>query len=137
MPLSQTDRISALILAKNINNKAQLFDMRGDLGDYVRRLNETEMFSIGELAEISKLSEWKIRKLIPKESRIVSHSGVKPRHIDHLIRMIVSKDFARKHLPYLIKEDVPLGAISRITGISKRTLENWRRKYEEGSVARP
>jgi hypothetical protein len=127
MALSDLERMSALMLAQSIHRTHQLLDIKGELGVYIYRLNRYQIFSIGEIADFAKLSEYKVRQAIPQESAVIARSGVHARHLDHLIRMVGDPKFAKIHLKTLLEDGAKINALSRITGIPLSTLNNWKR----------
>ena len=100
MVLSQVDRMSAVILAKTIANTHSLLDMKGDLAAYIRRLYKYRLFTVGEISEIAGVSEYRVHQAIYGEEEFRARSGVKSRHLDHLIRMVGSQSFAKLHTKF-------------------------------------
>lgn len=128
MVLSQVDRMSAVILAKTIANTHSLLDMKGDLAAYIRRLYKYRLFTVGEISEIAGVSEYMVHQAIYGEEEFRARSGVKPRHLDHLIRMVGSHSFARLHTKSLIDDGATFSALSRVTGISESSLRRYARE---------
>lgn len=128
MDSSPVDRMSAVILAKSIYTNRSLLDMRDEIAAYVRRLYKYKLFTIGEISEIADISEYKVRQAISGEEEFKAKSGVKGRHLDHLVRMVGSPSFARLHIKSLIKDGATIAAISRVTGIPESSLRRWARE---------
>ena len=128
MVLSQVDRMSAVILAKTIANTHSLLDMKGDLAAYIRRLYKYRLFTVGEISEIAGVSEYRVHQAIYGEEEFRARSGVKSRHLDHLIRMVGSQSFAKLHTKSLIDDGATFSALSRVTGISESSLRRYARE---------
>ena len=128
MPLSPVDRMSAVILAKTIATTHTLLDMKGELQGYVRRLYKYGIFTVAEIGEMANVSEYIIRKAIAGEEEFRAKAGVKPRHLDHLIRMIGSPAFAKLHVRSLLDDGATISALVRVTGISESSLRRWSRE---------
>lgn len=128
MPLSPVDRMSAVILAKTIATTHTLLDMKGELQGYVRRLYKYGLFTVAEIGEMANVSEYIIRKAIAGEEEFRAKAGVKPRHLDHLIRMIGSPAFAKLHVRSLLDDGATISALVRVTGISESSLRRWSRE---------
>lgn len=128
MPLSPVDRMSAVILAKTIATNHTLLDMKGELQGYVRRLYKYGLFTVAEIGEMANVSEYIIRKAIAGEEEFRAKAGVKPRHLDHLIRMIGSPAFAKLHVKSLLDDGATISALVRVTGISESSLRRWARE---------
>lgn len=128
MASSQVNRISGVILARTIANTHEILEMKGDLNTYVRRLHNYKLFTVSELAEISGISEYLVRQAIRGEEEFRARSGVAVRHLDHLIRMVGSHDFAKKHTKALVKDGATIAALSRVSGISESSLRRWARE---------
>lgn len=128
MPLSPVDRMSAVILAKTIATTHTLLDMKGELQGYVRRLYKYGIFTVAEIGEMANVSEYIIRKAIAGEEEFRAKAGVKPRHLDHLIRMIGSPAFAKLHVRSLLDDGATISALVRVTGISESSLRRWARE---------
>lgn len=128
MPLSPVDRMSAVILAKTIATTHTLLDMKGELQGYVRRLYKYGLFTVAEIGEMANVSEYIIRKAIAGEEEFRAKAGVKPRHLDHLIRMIGSPAFAKLHVRSLLDDGATISALVRVTGISESSLRRWARE---------
>lgn len=125
MDSSQVDRMSAVILAKTITTTHALLDMKGDLTGYIRRLYKYRIFTVAEISDIAKISEYRVRQAISGEEEFRARSGVKARHLDHLIRMIGSTEFAKLHTKALVEDGATIAAISRVSGISESSLRRW------------
>lgn len=125
MDSSQVDRMSAVILAKTIASTRLLLDMKGDIGAYVRRLYKYRIFTVAEIAEISGLSEYKVRQAIAGEEEFRAKTGVKARHLDHLVRMIGSPAFAKLHVKSLINDGATFAGLARVSGIAESSLRRW------------
>lgn len=130
MPLSQVDRMSAVVLAKTIASSRAVLDIKGELPNYVRRLHKYKMFSIMEICDIAKLSEYKVRKAIQGMPEFKAKAGIKPSHLDHLLRMIGSPEFTKLHINHLIKDGATFAGIARVTGTSETTLRRWAEREE-------
>lgn len=128
MLLSPVDRMSAVILAKTIATNHSLLDMKGDLQGYTRRLYKYKLFTVSEISEISGVSEYIVRKAIAGEEEFRAKAGVKPRHLDHLIRMIGSPAFAKLHVKFLVEDGATISALSRVTGLAESSLHRWLRE---------
>lgn len=128
MPLSPVDRMSAVILAKTIATTHTLLDMKGELQGYVRRLYKYGLFTVAEIGEMANVSEYIIRKAIAGEEEFRAKAGIKPRHLDHLIRMIGSPAFAKLHVRSLLDDGASISALVRVTGISESSLRRWARE---------
>ena len=128
MDSSQIDRMSAVILAKTIANNSMMLDSKGELADYVRRLYRYKLFTVSEIAEISDISEYKVRQALVGEPEFRARSGVYSRHLDHLIRMIGSHDFAKLHVKALVEDNATISGLSRVSGISESNLRRWVRE---------
>lgn len=126
MSLTQTDRMSALMLALSINNRHEALDLSGELPDYVHRLNTAQIFSVGEIAEIARVSEYQVRKMIPPSSPLKARSSIKPQHLQHLIRMVGDPAFSQLHVQSLIDTGATVEALSRVTGFSPTTIRRWK-----------
>lgn len=130
MLLSQVDRMSAVILAKTIASSRAVLDMRDELTHSIKRLYQYKMFSVGEICDIAKMSEYKVRKILQGEEEFTARTGVKPSHLDHLLRMIGSPEFTKLHINHLIKDGATFAGIARVTGTSETTLRRWAEREE-------
>lgn len=128
MLLSPVDRMSAVILAKTIASSHTLLDIKGELQGYIRRLYKYGLFTVAEIGDIANVSEYVVRKAIAGEEEFRAKAGVKPRHLDHLIRMIGTPAFARLHVKSLLNDGATISALSRVTGIPKTSLNRWARE---------
>lgn len=128
MHLSPVDRMSAVILAKTIASTRTLLDMKGELPGYIRRLYKYRLFTVAEICELADVSEYIVRKAIAGEEEFRAKSGIKPRHLDHIIRMIGSHAFAKLHIKSLLKDGATIASLSRVTGISESSLRRWARE---------
>lgn len=126
--VSQVERMSALLLAKSIIDRREMLQMMGDLEMYISRLARAEIFTLGELAEISGLTEYHVKQAIYPRPAVRARSGVKRRHIDHLIRMVGNPSFARTHTRSLIGEGATTSGLARVTGLSESSLRRWARE---------
>lgn len=129
--VSKVDRMSALLLAKSIIDRQEMLQMRGLLETYVSRLSRAEVFSLGELSDISGMSEYKIKQAIRPRFVIRARSGIYRRHIDHLIRMVGDTSFARIHTKSLVEDGATTSALARVTGLSESSLRRWAREEQE------
>lgn len=125
MAISQLDRVSGIMLARTIASTNEILELKGDLPAYVRRLHSYKLFTVGELSEISGMSEHKVRQCLRGTEQFRARSGIKPRHLDHLIRMVGSHDFARLHIKSLVKDGATIAGLARVSGISESTLRRW------------
>lgn len=125
MDLSSTDRMSALLLAQTIASNRMVLDLRGELQAYVRRLNKYQIFTVKELSDISKLSEYKVRRAISGDNELNARAGISPRHLDHALRMVSSQTFTKQHIKSLVEDGARFSALARVTGISERSLRYW------------
>lgn len=128
MHLSPVDRMTAVILAKTIVSTRTLLDMKGELTGYIRRLYKYRLFTVGEISEFAGVSDYIVRKAIAGEDEFRAKSGIKPGHLDHIIRMIGSHVFARLHTKALINDGATIASLSRVTGISESSLRRWARE---------
>lgn len=120
--------MSAVILAQSIYDRREVLRLNGDLHREVGRLVSLRLFSVGEISEISGLSEYLVRKTTPPEDLLRAKSGVKPGHLEFLLRMIGNPSFAKRHTPRLIKDGATLAALSRVTGLPESSLRRWTRE---------
>lgn len=125
MDSSEIDRMNAIILAKTISDRKDLLSIKGELETYTARLASYQMFSVGELSEISGLSEYQIRRSVSPARLISARSGVNPRHLDHLLRMIGDASFSKIHIKHLIDDGATFSAVSHITGMAESSLRRW------------
>lgn len=125
MPLSQLDRMSAIMLAKTIATGSEMLAIKGEIGSYLRRLHRYKLFTVTELAEIAELSEYKVKQYIIGEEQFVARTGVRVRHLDHLLRMVGSRKFAKIHVKALIEDGATIAGLSRVSGISESSLRRW------------
>lgn len=130
MHLSPADRMTAIILAKTMASNRAVQELKKETAGYIRRLYKYRMFTVGEIAEFAGASEYAVRQAISGEEEFRARSGVHTRHLDHLIRMVDSPQFAKKHIKLLIDDKAKFSAIARVTGISERRLRYW---YKEGN----
>lgn len=128
MHLSPVDRMSAVILAKTIASTRTLLDMKGELTGYIRRLYKYRLFTVSEICELAGVTEYAVRKAIAGEEEFRAKSGIKPSHLDHIIRMIGSPTFAKLHIKTLLKDGATIASLSRVTGISESSLRRWARE---------
>lgn len=134
MLLSQVDRMSALILAKSIYTNNMMLSIRGELESRIVRLSDYHMFSMGELADFSHTSIYKVKKIIPANNHTTYRSGVLGRHLDDLIRMVADAKFGRRHIDRLLEEGATPDAIARIIGVPPRTVRGWRGEEFEDRI---
>lgn len=125
MPLSQVDRMSALILAKTISTSNVLLDVMGELPGYLRRLHSYKLFTVIEIGDIANRSEYAVRKAITGEEEFRARTGIKARHLDHLIRMVGSPAFAKLHTKSLIADGATIAGLARVSGLSETSLRRW------------
>lgn len=125
MPLSPVDRMSAVILARTIATNNTLLDIKQELAAYIRRLYSYRMFTVSELSDIANVSEYKVRQAITGEEEFTAKSGIQVRHLDHLIRMIGSHDFAKLHIKSLLEDGATIASIHRVTDIPESSLRRW------------
>lgn len=128
MLLSPIDRMSAVILAKTITSSSALLDMKNELPAYIRRLYKYRLFTVGEICDFAKVSEYVVRKAIAGEEEFRARSGIKPSHLDHIIRMIGSPAFARLHTKALIQDGATISSLARVTGLPESSLRRWARE---------
>lgn len=126
--ISPVDRMSAVILAKTIASTRTLLDMKGELTGYIRRLYKYRLFTVSEICELAGVTEYAVRKAIAGEEEFRAKSGIKPSHLDHIIRMIGSPTFAKLHIKTLLKDGATIASLSRVTGISESSLRRWARE---------
>ena len=124
---SPVDRMSAIILAKSIVNRREVLALRGEIETYVNRLASYRLFSVGELAEIADLSEYRVRKSCPSDTLLRARSGVAPRHLESLLRMVDNPTFSRTHARRLVEDGATPAAMARITGHPESSLRRWAR----------
>ena len=122
---SSIDRMNGILLAKSIYDKRQILDVRGDLDRYISRLSDFNLFSSGEIAKIADVTEYRVKAAVHPASVLKARSGVEPRHLDHLLRMVTDKIFAQKQIEALVNDGATISAVSRVTGLSARTLKRW------------
>lgn len=125
---SELDRMSAIMLAKSIVDRSLVLAMRGELGSYVDRLARFKLFSVGELSEISGLSEYQVRRATDSNCLVRARSGISPRHLDHAMRMVGDAKFSRLHIKSLVDDGATESALARVTGQSERSLRRWARE---------
>lgn len=123
--ISPVDRMSAVILAKTIASTRTLLDLKGELPGYIRRLYKYRLFTVNEICELASVSEYTVRKAIAGEEEFRAKSGIKPSHLDHIIRMISSNAFAKLHIKSLLKDGATIASLARVTGISETSLRRW------------
>ena len=128
MGLTKLERMSAVMLAKTIATSRAMLDIKDESSGYVRRLYKYGIFTVQEVAEIAEMSEYKVRQAISGEEELRAKSGVYTKHLDHVLRMIDSHSFGRKHIKSLVDEGATIGAVSRVTGIPESTLRRWVRE---------
>jgi len=117
--------MNAVILAMSLYEKREILKLSGEAGHSVLRLAQYRLFSVGELAEISGLSEYRVRKSANPDVLIRARTGVYPRHLQHLLRMIGNRDFAKIHTKALVKDGATIAALSRVTGHAENSLRRW------------
>lgn len=127
MILSQLDRVNIVMLAKTIYTSSSLLQATEDINTYLKRLNRYQLFTVGELAELSNCTPYKVRQALDGDKELRARSGIKPRHLDHIIRMIGSDDFTKKHIKSLIKDGATFASLSRVIGIPESNLRRWER----------
>lgn len=120
--------MSAVILAQSIYNRREYLELRGEIGTYVDRLASYRIFSIGEIASIAGISEYRVRRFIDPDHLIRVKSGVHPRHLEFLLRMIDNSTFSRVHVKMLVMDGATLSGLSRVTGQSESSLRRWARE---------
>ncbi len=128
MDLKPIDRMNAIILAKSIQDRGVVLALQGGLGPYVARLASYRIFAMGELQDISGLSEYQIRRAVAPDTVIKARSGVSSRHLDHLLRMVDDKNFTKLHIKHLLEDGATIAAVARITGRSENSLRRWARE---------
>lgn len=131
MQLKPLDRMTAIILAKTICDKHDLLDLTGELDSYIQRLFRYRLFTVAEISAFANISEYRVRKALIGEPAFTARSGIQARHLDHIIRMIGSNDFAKAHIHRLLEDGATTGSLARVTGISDRNLRRWAKKEEE------
>lgn len=117
--------MSAVILAKTIATTNALLDIKQELPSYIRRLYRYQLFTVAEISDIANISEYKVRQAIVGEEEFTAKSGIKVRHLDHLLRMIASPEFAKLHIKSLIDDEATIASISRVTDIPESSLRRW------------
>lgn len=126
--ISPVDRMSAVILAKSIVSTRALLEMKNELPAYVRRLYKYRMFTVSEICDFSGMTEYAVRKAIAGEPEFRAKPGIKSSHLDHIVRMVGSNQFAKLHTKSLIKDGATIASLSRVTGISETTLRRYERE---------
>ena len=129
MPLSPVDRMSAIMLAQTIHNNCTMLDIKGDLPNYLRRLNSYGIFTVEELVAMSRLSEKEVRKILKEQTTVPARTFFSPSHLDHAVQMTASKSFAQKHVKSVANTGTDPRAIARVTGYTERSVRRW---IEEG-----
>lgn len=130
MSLSETDRLSAVILAKTVWDRREVLSLRGSMENYVARLAAYQMFSVGEIAEIAGISEYKVRQYADEKDLVRVKSGVAPNHLDFLLRMVGNPTFAKIHTPTLLANGATVSALARVTGQSESSLRRWAKRED-------
>lgn len=125
MSLTTEDRLNAVLLAKSIYHRREVLDFSGEIDGYLDRLSRYGMFSVGELADLSGLSEYRIKKMSPPLVLFNARRGVFPSHLDYLVRMVDNPDFCKMHIGTLLESGATPSGVSRITGYNERTLRRW------------
>lgn len=123
--------MSAVILAKTIWDRRSFLQMRGEIDSYVGRLAGYRLFSVGEMALIAEISEYRVRKSANPATMLRAKSGVQPRHLDHLLRMIEDPTFSKIHVKSLVNDGATLAALARVTGQPETSLRRWAREEQE------
>ena len=83
------------------------------------------------LSQVDRMSAVILAKTIANTHSMLefrARSGVKSRHLDHLIRMVGSQSFAKLHTKSLIDDGATFSALSRVTGISESSLRRYARE---------
>lgn len=117
--------MNAVIHALSLYEKREILKLSGQVGQYVIRLAEYRLFSVGEIAEISGLSEYRVRKSANPDILIRARTGVYARHLQHLLRMIDNKEFCKIHTKRLVEDGATIAALSRVTGQPESSLRRW------------
>lgn len=120
--------MSAVILAKTITDRQSFLHMRGEVEAYVGRLASYRLFSVGEMAQIADISEYRVRKSANPDILLRAKSGILPRHLDHVLRMIDNPTFSKIHVKALVEDGATLAALSRVTGQPETSLRRWARE---------
>ena len=126
--LSNVDRMSAILLAKSIVDRRTVLALSGGIAGYIDRLSQFKMFSVGEIADISGLSEYQVRRASAPDVHIRAKSGISPRHLDHALRMVGNAEFSRLHVKSLLEDGATVAALARVTGQPERSLRRWARE---------
>ena len=122
---SSLDRMNAIILAKSLYERREYLALNGEIHESLVRLASYRLFSVGELAEITNLSEYRVRKSTGPDVLIRAKSGIEPRHLDDLLRMIDNRAFAKLHTKRLVEGGATIAALSRVTGLNESSLRRW------------
>lgn len=125
MVLNQVDRLTAVMLAHNIYYNRTLLELSGELNSSIKRLYKYKLFTIGEISEFANVSEYLIKRMVRGEEGLRARSGIYGRHLDHIVRMIDSPAFTKKHIKSLIKSGATFAALARVSGISESSLRRW------------
>lgn len=125
MHLDPIDRMNCVLLARTIAQDRVMLEVREELTEYIRRLNEYKVFTVNEIANFTKLTSYRVRKLIQGQEEVRARSGVEAKHLDHIVWMISSPDFSKQHIKSLYDEGATLAAVARVTGHSETTLRRW------------
>lgn len=125
MHLSPVDRMSAIMLAQTIHNTYAMLDMKGDLPDYLRRLNSYGIFTVPELTAMSRLEEDKVRKILKGSPTVPARTYFSPSHLDHAVNMVASRSFAQKHVKSVAATGTDPVAIARVVGYPSASVRRW------------
>ena len=128
---SSLDRMNAVILAKSLYDRRDYLVASGEMHENLLRLAGYRLFSVGELASFTDMSEYRVRKSVGPEALLRAKSGVQPRHLDFLLRMIDNRTFARIHTKRLVGDGATVAALSRVTGLPESSLRRWAEEEEE------
>lgn len=118
----KSDNIAAVGLAITLRENAK--DMPSDkLVEGMKQLNEHQLFSIRQIANICSTSSSSANRVLQKTSR--TGGRLNPDHLTKLRTLIFQKDLGEidyHMIRTMIKEGTSADVINKITGISRSTI---------------
>lgn len=124
----ETEVAQLLVKAANTFNNRRYLKVSWALQEEaVRELHSYGLLSIKAMAAIVECTEYRVRAALEGQALPRARGKLNPRHIPWLAYGLSMHEIKPHVLKQLLKEGTSLSTIAELTGISRATLNRWRK----------
>lgn len=127
--MSEDQLAQLLVKAAHTFNERNLLKIHPHLQEKaVKELHSYGVLSINALAAIVGCTEYRVRAALEGQALPEARGKLNPTHIPTLGYMLSIKKNVGQSVAYMVKHGTSISTIEALTGISRATLNRWRKR---------